>query len=117
MTEALTDSICAGDRPKPSAVFFDFDRTLAEFAERPDLVRLAGEIWRDIDRIAEAVGSALVIITDRDLGVLIAFCRPRSFRSLLCAAWRGAQSRALCTTDRSMAKPSKCSRKGLRRLS
>ena len=76
MTEALTKSVVRAIHPSSSAYFFDFDGTLVEFADQPDLVRLAPEIRRDIDRIAVAAGGALAIITGRDLGDVDRFLAP-----------------------------------------
>lgn len=76
MTEALTESVIRAIHPSNSAFFFDFDGTLVEFADQPDLVKLAPEIRRDIDRIAGAADGALAIITGRDLGDIDRFLAP-----------------------------------------
>ena len=62
--------------PRTIAFFLDFDGTLVELAERPDVIRLA-ERTRDIlSRLAVATGGAVAIVTGRDIADLDRFLAP-----------------------------------------
>lgn len=76
MTEPLTVNLLQKIHPARAAIFLDFDGTLVEFAEHPELVRLAPEVRRDIGLIAELVHGALAIITGRDIGKIDEFLSP-----------------------------------------
>ncbi|WP_051101897.1 trehalose-phosphatase [Solimonas variicoloris] len=49
------------------ALFLDFDGTLAEIAERPELVRVAPELVALIERTQRLLGGALAIVSGRPL--------------------------------------------------
>lgn len=76
MTEPLSADVLRMSDPDRTALFFDFDGTLVEFAERPELVRLAPNIKSDLKRLAGAVDGALAIVTGRDLADIDRFLHP-----------------------------------------
>lgn len=49
------------------AIFTDFDGTLVEIAETPDAVNVPGELVSELERAAHSVGSALAIVSGREV--------------------------------------------------
>jgi trehalose 6-phosphate phosphatase len=76
MTIPLTaKNLQFSQRAKP-AFFFDFDGTLVEFADHPDLVEMSQDIRDGINRIVDAVDGALAIVTGRDICDIDRFFAP-----------------------------------------
>jgi len=59
-----------------SAIFLDFDGTLVEIADRPDLVRLSPETHLALNKLHAALGGALAVVTGRDIGDVDRFLAP-----------------------------------------
>jgi len=59
-----------------TALFFDFDGTLVEIAERPDAVALADVTRSALRTIARHAGGAVAIITGRDIATIDDFVSP-----------------------------------------
>ncbi len=70
MTESLPDI------PAASAIFFDFDGTLAEIAPRPDLVSVEQEVRDVLQALALKYDGAVAIVTGRPLEVVDGFMAP-----------------------------------------
>ena len=58
------------------AFFLDFDGTLVEIAPHPDAVRLAGETRAALERLQEATGGAVAIVTGREIEAIDDFIAP-----------------------------------------
>jgi trehalose 6-phosphate phosphatase len=58
------------------AMFLDFDGTLVELAERPDLVVVPKQLARTMERLSSRLGGALAIITGRPLDAVDAYLTP-----------------------------------------
>lgn len=59
-----------------TALFLDFDGTLADLAPRPDLVRVEPELLGTLRRLHEALDGALAIVSGRPIAELDAFLHP-----------------------------------------
>ena len=62
-----------------TALFLDFDGTLAGIADHPESVRVDARALSTIARACEKLGGALAIVTGRDLATLDAFLSPHAF--------------------------------------
>src|SRR5690606_11921585 len=62
--------------PLQLALFLDFDGTLVEIAERPDLVDVPDSLATTLIGLEQRLGGALAIITGRPLHVVDAFLEP-----------------------------------------
>jgi len=58
------------------AVFLDFDGTLVEIAERPDLVIVPPDLPTTLMQLEQRLGGALAIVTGRSLDVVDSFLTP-----------------------------------------
>jgi trehalose 6-phosphate phosphatase len=76
MTEPLSALSSRSIDPQRTAIFLDFDGTLVEFAERPDLVQLSPVTRDALTRIYAALGGALAVITGRDISDVDKFLEP-----------------------------------------
>ena len=76
--------------PHSTALFLDFDGTLADLAPQPELVRLADDLVPLLRLLFGHVGGALAIVSGRRLSDLDQFLRPLELPS---AAEHGAQRR------------------------
>jgi trehalose 6-phosphate phosphatase len=76
MTEPLTALNSRCINAEHTAIFLDFDGTLVEFAERPDLVQLSPVTKSTLGQIHEALGGALAVITGRDIEDVDRFLKP-----------------------------------------
>lgn len=81
------------------AVFLDFDGTLVELAERPDLVVVPRDLPRTLERLKHRLDGALAIVTGRPLDALDDFMAPVR---LPAAAAHGTQRRK---SDGSLVQP------------
>jgi len=90
-------------RPSPpscdDALFLDFDGTLVELAERPELVQVAGQLPALLSCVAAALGEALAIVSGRSLASIDALLTPMRF----CGA--GLHGAELRTDPREAAPP------------
>jgi trehalose 6-phosphate phosphatase len=59
-----------------SALFFDFDGTLADIAPRPEMVQLAPDLPRQLGLAARALGGALAVISGRPVAEIDQQLRP-----------------------------------------
>lgn len=59
-----------------SALFFDFDGTLAEIAARPDAVRVEPLVLERLGQLAQALGGAVAIISGRPVAEIDEHLRP-----------------------------------------
>lgn len=62
-----------------TALFLDFDGTLARLVDRPENVRVDGHALASLARCYEALDGALAIVTGRDLASMDAFLAPHVF--------------------------------------
>lgn len=62
--------------PRSIAFFLDFDGTLVELADRPDVIRLAERTRDVLSRLAVVTGGAVAIVTGRDIADLDRFLEP-----------------------------------------
>ena len=76
--------------PHSTALFLDFDGTLADLAPQPELVRVADDLVALLRLLFGHVGGALAIVSGRRLSDLDQFLRPLELPS---AAEHGAQRR------------------------
>lgn len=58
------------------AFFFDFDGTLVEIADRPDLVQIAPATKDTLARLSAALDGAIAVITGRELGDVDKYLMP-----------------------------------------
>jgi len=72
------------------ALFLDFDGTLADIAERPDLVSVEASVRDSLNRLCARLDGAVAIVSGRDIGDLQRFLP--AFQGGL-AGGHGAQSR------------------------
>lgn len=75
----------ADDRPAPPdldarrhALFLDFDGTLVGFVDDPDAVKVAPDLVPALERLSEALGGALAIVTGRPVAAIDRFLSPLS---------------------------------------
>lgn len=80
---------CIGPR---TALFLDFDGTLADLAAQPEAVQVSPELIPVLRQLAQQLGGALAIVSGRKLADLDGFLAPLQ---LPCAAEHGAQRRSL----------------------
>lgn len=73
-----------------SALFLDFDGTLAELAPQPEAVRVASDLVSSLATLYELLGGALAIVSGRRLGDIDHFLAPLG---LPAACEHGAQHR------------------------
>lgn len=66
----------AGRSRTKLAMFLDFDGTLVELAERPDLVVVPKQLAHTLERLSVRLNGALAIITGRPLDAVDAFMAP-----------------------------------------
>ena len=86
--------------PSPAdALFLDFDGTLVELAERPDLVQVPAQLPALLAGIAATVGDALAIVSGRRLASIDQLLSPMRFSG---AGLHGAELR---TDPRELAPP------------
>ena len=85
-----------------TALFLDFDGTLADLAPQPELVRLADDLVPLLHLLSSHVGGALAIVSGRRLRDLDAYLRPLELPS---AAEHGAQRRLADGRQISIAPP------------
>lgn len=76
--------------PRSTALFFDFDGTLADLAPQPEAVRVADDLVPLLRQLFSRVDGALAIVSGRRLGDLDEFLHPLELPS---AAEHGAQRR------------------------
>ena len=88
--------------PHSTALFLDFDGTLADLAPQPELVRLADDLVPLLRLLFGHVGGALAIVSGRRLSDLDEFLRPLELPS---AAEHGAQRRLADGQQVSIAPP------------
>lgn len=88
--------------PHSTALFLDFDGTLADLAPQPELVRLADDLVPLLRLLFGHVGGALAIVSGRRLCDLDEFLRPLELPS---AAEHGAQRRLADGQQVSIAPP------------
>ena len=88
--------------PRSTALFLDFDGTLADLAPQPELVRLADDLVPLLHLLFEHVGGALAIVSGRRLSDLDEFLCPLELPS---AAEHGAQRRLADGQQVSIAPP------------
>ena len=62
--------------PRRYAFFFDFDGTLADIAEHPELVEITAETRHVLERLRDASRGAIAIITGRDIPSIDRFLDP-----------------------------------------
>lgn len=62
--------------PRHHAFFFDFDGTLADIAEHPEDVEITSETRQALERLVDASGGAVAIITGRDIASIDRFLEP-----------------------------------------
>lgn len=62
--------------PGKTALFLDFDGTLAEIVDRPEAVTVTPAVHRSLARLQENTGGALAIITGRPIGDIDRFLAP-----------------------------------------
>lgn len=65
-----------GLRPENTAIFLDFDGTLADFAERPDAVTVPLATLQVLARLEKSTGGALAIVTGRPIDDIDHFLAP-----------------------------------------
>lgn len=80
-----------GLRAAQVALFLDFDGTLVELAERPELVTVPPGLPSMLTRLEHRLGGALAIVTGRSLDVVDAFLAPARLPT---AAAHGTEGRA-----------------------
>ena len=85
-----------------TALFLDFDGTLADLAPQPELVRLADDLVPLLHLLFSHVGGALAIVSGRRLNDLDEYLRPLELPS---AAEHGAQRRQADGRQISIAPP------------
>lgn len=73
-----------------TALFLDFDGTLADLAPQPDAVRIAGDLVPLLRQLSSHLGDALAVVSGRGLHDLDAFLSPLRLPT---AAEHGAQRR------------------------
>jgi trehalose 6-phosphate phosphatase len=84
-----------GTRPPPAqpgwAYFLDVDGTLIEIAERPDAVRVPGELIRLLDRLRLVTGGACALVSGRSIAALDGLFAPvrMAASGLHGVEWRG----------------------------
>ena len=61
---------------RQSALFLDFDGTLADIAPRPDAVRVETSVLQNLQRLHAALNGAVAIITGRSLDEIRSFLHP-----------------------------------------
>lgn len=88
--------------PRSTALFLDFDGTLADLAPQPEAVRVADDLVPLLRLLSSQVGGALAIVSGRRLSDLDHFLRPLELPS---AAEHGAQRRLADGQLVSMAPP------------
>ena len=76
MTEPLTALSSRCIDAERTAIFLDFDGTLVEIAEHPDLVQLSRDTRSAVAQIYSALGGALAVITGRDIADVDRFLKP-----------------------------------------
>jgi len=76
MTEPLTALSSRCIDAERTAIFLDFDGTLVEIAEHPDLVQLSRDTRNAVAQIYSALGGALAVITGRDIADIDRFLKP-----------------------------------------
>jgi trehalose 6-phosphate phosphatase len=76
MTEPLSALGARSIDPQRTAIFLDFDGTLVEIAEHPDLVQLSPVTQDAVGRIYAALGGALAVVTGREIGDVDRFLEP-----------------------------------------
>lgn len=74
-----------------TALFLDFDGTLADLAPQPDAVQVTAELIPVLRQLATRLGGALAIVSGRELADLDGFLAPLQLPS---AAEHGAQRRS-----------------------
>lgn len=79
-----------------TALFLDFDGTLAELAEQPDLVTVHPELVPTLSRLSKALDGALAIVTGRTIVEIDAFLAPLV---LPVAGVHGAERRSMLAGD------------------
>lgn len=62
--------------PDRYAIFLDFDGTLVDLAERPDLVHMPPETRETLGLLSSRYGGAIAIITGRDIATIDGFTEP-----------------------------------------
>lgn len=76
MTEPLTALSARCFDAERTAMFLDFDGTLVEIANQPDLVHLSPATHEALAKLNSTLGGALAVITGRDIGDVDEFLRP-----------------------------------------
>lgn len=71
--------IISGLKPAHTALFLDFDGTLADIVENPDAAEIGAETLGHLDTLLTALDGALAIITGRDLESVDRFTHPHTF--------------------------------------
>lgn len=77
--------------PARAAVFLDVDGTLVHFADRPDAVQIDAALCELLERIREATGGALALISGRSIDDIDALFSPARFTA---AGQHGAERRS-----------------------
>lgn len=62
--------------PESTAIFLDFDGTVADLAERPDEVSVPAATRKTLERLASSTGGAVAIITGRPIDEIDRFLAP-----------------------------------------
>jgi trehalose 6-phosphate phosphatase len=62
--------------PRLTALFLDFDGTLVEIADHPELVQFSQDTRSALTRLYSALGGALAVITGREIGDVDSFLKP-----------------------------------------
>ena len=76
LPEALPEACALPPLQRSTALFLDFDGTLAEIAPQPDAVQLPAGLLGLLLRLADGLDGALAIVTGRPLADLDAFLAP-----------------------------------------
>ena len=66
-------------QPNTTALFLDFDGTLADIADRPETVCVAPQLLADLQQLQHILSGALAIVTGREVLAIDQFMHPHTF--------------------------------------